>query len=353
VLQLGDFKLLGGHLGRVYYGRIQGKDRAIKIPNDEQGNFLQIHIRKQQLFHESNFLTSLNLGRAPRPKIIRAFGPQLCQTKNGLVQGLELEYLIGSPCSSFISKNGPVELIKALKIIRDISEALTIVHDSGKIHGDIKPDNIMVFDRVFTREDFTSFSQNTWQLLQKKGYACVFLHEGTEYLMITDNFPLLSDYFVWDEKQKADLFAMLDTHAILYDFGTVQDIGKTLLFPQTQEYQAPEKILNPINLIEAEIYSLGLTLFELLTGTIFIRIQNKDFSRLDSKTTTEITQQHERLIDELKQTNLPCRIKALIRWMTFYDTSDRSGSSGVQNRPQNCQKLLTMIERIIRDIAEA
>ncbi len=56
-----------------------------------------------------------------------------------------MEYIEGENLEELVSKrDAPLEETEALRYIQQIGEALTIVHNKGILHLDIKPKNIMV-----------------------------------------------------------------------------------------------------------------------------------------------------------------------------------------------------------------
>ncbi|MCM1452749.1 MAG: serine/threonine protein kinase, partial [Clostridium sp.] len=55
-----------------------------------------------------------------------------------------MDYIDGQSLHSIIKANGPLREGEALRIIREVGQALQRVHDHGCLHLDIKPDNIML-----------------------------------------------------------------------------------------------------------------------------------------------------------------------------------------------------------------
>ncbi|MGL1893554.1 MAG: serine/threonine protein kinase [Spirochaetaceae bacterium] len=122
-----------------------------------------------------------------------------------------LEYVDGIALDAFILKEGRVENDLALYIILEISKALKYAHNKGVVHRDIKPANI---------------------LLAKDGG-----------IKLVDFGIAISD-----EEFEEDLTT----------------IGMTL---GTPSYMAPEQFENSKNVDKrADIYSLGVMLFEMVTG---------------------------------------------------------------------------------------
>ena len=67
---------------------------------------------------------------------------------------LVMEYLDGDDLEVILSRNGPLEWRRALKILDQVCDSLTEAHGAGIIHRDLKPENIMVLRRPLGA-DFT------------------------------------------------------------------------------------------------------------------------------------------------------------------------------------------------------
>jgi serine/threonine-protein kinase len=108
-------------------------------------------------------------------------------------------------------QRGPVPLDEALRILRDVAEALEYAHAQGVVHRDIKPENV---------------------------------------LLTTDGSPLLTDFGIG---------RALDDARRLTSHGMV--LG-------TPEYMSPEQAQgNPVDK-RTDLYSLGIMTFHILTGRV-------------------------------------------------------------------------------------
>jgi eukaryotic-like serine/threonine-protein kinase len=58
-----------------------------------------------------------------------------------------MEYLVGRSLYQELVQVGPLEVLRACKIIRDVARAVRAAHGVGIIHRDLKPDNIMLVNR--------------------------------------------------------------------------------------------------------------------------------------------------------------------------------------------------------------
>ena len=60
---------------------------------------------------------------------------------------IAMELLPGVNLDEYLLKNGPLSVVRFLEISIVLSETLSSIHKSGILHGDIKPGNIMLFDK--------------------------------------------------------------------------------------------------------------------------------------------------------------------------------------------------------------
>ena len=123
---------------------------------------------------------------------------------------ITMEYIPGEDLKSFIKRSGQLTVGKALSIARQVCEGLAEAHEMGTIHRDLKPQNIMIDN------------------------------EGNARIM---------DF---------GIARSLQTEGLTVE-GTV--IG-------TPEYMSPEQAEGEETDKRSDIYSLGVILFEMLTGRI-------------------------------------------------------------------------------------
>ncbi len=125
-----------------------------------------------------------------------------------------MELLDGVPLSWLINKGGPIPAARAVRIVRQIADALGAAHAVGVVHRDLKPDNIQVSDAT----------------------------SGEDVVKVLD-------------------------------FGLAKVAGKSRLTRQgmvfgTPHYMSPEQAAgDPVD-HRADIYALGVVMYEMFTGRV-------------------------------------------------------------------------------------
>jgi len=130
---------------------------------------------------------------------------------------LVLEFIEGQSLARLVSKEGALSPLRALRITRQIVEALQAAHGVGIVHRDLKPDNVMLVER----DDDPDFVK-----VLDFGIAKVKVEETVEQPALTQ-------------------------------IGTV--FG-------TPEYMSPEQARGELVDARADLYTVGVILFEMLAG---------------------------------------------------------------------------------------
>jgi len=136
--KLGHYEVLGplgaGGMGEVYRARDTKLDRdvALKVlPED----FATDRDRLARFEREAKLLASLN-----HANIAAIYGLE----DEGDQRFIVMEVVEGESLAEMIARCGSIEVDEALEIARQVAEALEAAHESGVIHRDLKPGNIMV-----------------------------------------------------------------------------------------------------------------------------------------------------------------------------------------------------------------
>jgi serine/threonine protein kinase len=98
---------------------------------------------------------------------------------------LVMEYIAGENLCSWVKRRGVLAEAEALRYIQQVGDALTLMHQNGLLHRDVKPDNIMLrsgrseavlLDLGIARE-FTPNSTQTHTAILSNGYAPIEQYE--------------------------------------------------------------------------------------------------------------------------------------------------------------------------------
>ena len=201
--QIGPYRLrrlLGkGGMGEVYEAEDTVKDRivALKLLPESASHDPVFRKRLQREAHSA--------GRLQEPHVVPIHD-------YGEVDGLlyvDMRMIDGTDLRQMLKRYGPMTPARAVAIVRQIASALDAAHESGVMHRDVKPENILI-----TRDDFA-------------------------YLV---DFGIANA--ATDEK--------------LTELGTA--VG-------TYAYMAPERFTNDEVTYRADVYALTCVLHECLTGS--------------------------------------------------------------------------------------
>jgi serine/threonine-protein kinase len=206
---LKNYKLLSllgsGGMSNVYVAEhlLLGRRVAIKV--------LPLSRVKDRAYLERFYQEARAAARVDHPNIVRAYDVE----NEGDVHFLVMEYVPGCDLATLVKREGPLDYCRAAEYIRQAAVGLEAAHRAGLVHRDIKPGNLLV-------------DQNNVVKILDLGLAL--------------------------------LTAGDDSRASL----TMENEDNVL---GTADYIAPEQALNSHQVdCRADIYSLGCSLFFLLTG---------------------------------------------------------------------------------------
>ena len=219
-------KILGrGGMGTVYSGEhiYIKKPVAVKVLHPQ---FARYPEAVNRFLREARAASSIN-----HPNIVDVTDFGLLP--DGVVYFV-MEYLEGKSLEDVIEREGAVELHRALNVANQISHALEAAHHAGVIHRDLKPDNIFLLQKPGRRDLVRMAPDNTWVTEREQ----------------TFDFVKVLDFGIAKTLVPDELVAETVQGAV---FGT-------------PEYMSPEAARGEDVDHRADVYSLGVILFDMLCG---------------------------------------------------------------------------------------
>jgi eukaryotic-like serine/threonine-protein kinase len=128
-------RLAAGGMGAVYRARHVEMDRPVAIKVLQQ-RFVEDESARTRFLIEARAAVML---RHPNAILVTDFG----QTSEGCVY-IVMELLEGRTLREILSREGAIETARAISIMLQVSGAVAAAHEAGIIHRDLKPSNILV-----------------------------------------------------------------------------------------------------------------------------------------------------------------------------------------------------------------
>jgi len=198
-------KLGDGGFGITYLARNPNGQRVvIKTLNDTMQSRPDFNELQQDFLNEA-----LRLAKCTHPHIVKIHEV----VQEGQLWCMVMEYIDGEDLAHRVSKQGVLAEAEALRYIQQIGEALTVVHQQGLLHRDVKPQNIMLrsgkleavlidfgiareFTPDLTQTHTRSLSQGfapveQYYIKYKRGaYTDVYALAATLYMLLTGIVPV-------------------------------------------------------------------------------------------------------------------------------------------------------------------
>jgi serine/threonine-protein kinase len=147
-----------------------------------------------------------NQARLSHPNIVSVYG--FVEERN--VMGIAMEYIEGNTIENILMQNGRMDYFEAINLMVQILNGIEYAHTEGFIHRDLKPSNIII---------------------DAKGSAKIM------------------DFGISKSIDEIESITMQDTR------------------PGTLLYMSPEQLSGEEITIKSDVYSLGITFYEMLTNT--------------------------------------------------------------------------------------
>jgi len=200
-------------------------DRYHVVQRLGEGGMGEVYLVRDRELDRDVALKVIRVDLASHPTILERFKREIQLSSNvthknvlrvydlgeaGGVKFLTMQYVDGQDLSTVMRRDGRLPLPRVVDIFRQICEGLQAAHDQGVIHRDLKPQNI---------------------LIDSKGRV------------------LIADFGL----------------AKSVSYGTLTEAGKVI---GTPHYMSPEQVKGIALDQRSDIYSLGIILYEMLTGSL-------------------------------------------------------------------------------------
>jgi eukaryotic-like serine/threonine-protein kinase len=236
---VGNYRLLSiigrGGMGTVYKGEhvYIGKPVAVKILHERYAKYEEA---VKRFLREARAASSIN-----HPNIVDVtdFGP----AHDGGVYFV-MEFLDGQSLEDLIERESPVSLHRAINIVNQIASALAAAHEKKIVHRDLKPENVMLTTRPGRRETIRAAGIDA-----SGSQKFVVEREGTyDFVKVLD--------FGIAKVVEPETAQVSESNTVA---GTI--FG-------TPEYMSPEAAKGQLVDARADVYSLGVIFYDMLTGHV-------------------------------------------------------------------------------------
>jgi len=273
---LKNYKLLShlgsGGMSNVYLAEHLLLNRRVAI------KVLPLGRVKDRAYLERFYQEARAAARVDHPNIVRAYDVE----NEGDIHFLVMEYVPGCDLATLVTREGPLDYLRAAEYIRQAALGLSAAHRAGLVHRDIKPGNLLVDERGVVK----------------------ILDLGLALLKSGDS-------------DRASLTLESDDNVL-----------------GTADYIAPEQALNSHQVdARADIYSLGCSLYFLLTG-------HPPFDRgsVAHRLLAHIRQQPPSILND--RPDAPPRLVEICMRMMAKRPEDR---------PQTAEEVVALLEEFLRE----
>ncbi len=141
-----DAEIGRGGMGVVYRGRQTYLDRnvAVKLLLVDRAAADDEYVKRFQ--REAKILAGLS-----HPHIVACYSAGITTDRHPY---LVMEFIDGPNLKHWVAEHGPLKAQDALRVTRELAQALSHAHQNGIIHRDVKPENVLLAKREGDTSDF-------------------------------------------------------------------------------------------------------------------------------------------------------------------------------------------------------
>jgi len=141
-----DLEIGRGGMGVVYRGRQTYLDRhvAVKLLLVDRAAADDEYVRRFQ--REAKILAGLS-----HPHIVACYSAGITTDRHPY---LVMEFIDGPNLKHWVADHGPLKPHDAVRVVRELAQALGHAHQNGIIHRDVKPENVLLAKREGDTSDF-------------------------------------------------------------------------------------------------------------------------------------------------------------------------------------------------------
>jgi TolB-like protein/serine/threonine protein kinase/Tfp pilus assembly protein PilF len=293
-----------GAMGVTYRAMDKVLDRpvALKIINSHPGSHTAE--MRERFMREARAAAAL---RHPNVAIVYQFGVR--EETGQFFYAMEL--VEGETLEERVRRLGPLDVLTTIDIALQVTAALAAAEECRLVHRDLKPGNLMLVEAA--PSPLPSSNDNATRTLHPpRKSATRASHPQVKVI----------DFGV--AKAMAE-----KTNAMALTHGG---------FVGTPAFASPEQFVNAAVDVRSDIYSLGATLWFLLTGHILFSGRTIEEIR-ETRRSTPLP------IEQLKAARVPPRLRSLLKSMLAVEPAARPGTRNLAARLQSCAAQATGQQR--------
>lgn len=201
------------------------------------------------------------------PNIIKVF--EYGETEDNMLY-MVMEYIPGDTIRGYLQKNGAVSVERTLELLKPLCEAIDTAHNRNILHRDLKPENIILYNEG-----------------------------GKEVLKLAD----------------FGLVKLLQPDGEITKGSNLTEVGEVF---GTPHFMAPEQVLGQVPGAPADVYSIGVMAYQMLTGHLPIEVDPPDVRKLLVRKVSEDIGPISK-----KYPNVPSHLDSVITKVLIRDPKDR------------------------------